>query len=320
MRSLATLAAACAALALLPTASGQTFEVVGTSVAVSSERSGGDTIIENFDKDAVSFFNYTFGADGPPVFGPNANYNIIASGFESGGSSVATGADIYFSFVSDEGTAAENYTVEIYGGTADSGPTGGALASQTFAFADIQQDPDNAVPTTVLFDTPADIGDYFYVVVDFSASGDVGDANVGATEDLDTPNLPSWVFFNGAWSTVESLLNSGGNPLEAYLWIDGRVMGGVAAEELPEAVTSVTAFPNPVVSSATLAIELASATEVRAALYDVLGRQVAQIEDGLLPAGRTALAIDAASFAPGTYVARIEVDGAVVTRQLTVVR
>ena len=252
-----------------------------------------------------------------PVFGPNENYTIIASGFDIEGERSILGTDLYFVTTSVEGFSTPNFTVELYAGTQADGPTGMPLASQEVAFADIQIDPNGVVPTSVDFDAPTTVSDYFYIVVDYSAS-DINsrDANLASTDDLDIPGLPSWIFFNGSWLTVEAAFGT----LEVYLWIDARAAGTTASDELPTNVTSVSAFPNPSATSATLGLELVEASAARVTLHDVLGRQVALVHDGTLAAGRSVLDLDVASLSTGVYVARIELDGAVVTRRINVVR
>ena len=67
--------------------------------------------------------------------------------------------------------------------------------------------------------------------------------------------------------------------------------------------------PNPFRASTTLEVRLAAAADVRVAVYDVLGRQVATLADGPRSAGTARLAWDASGLPAGLYVARLEVDG-----------
>jgi hypothetical protein len=59
---------------------------------------------------------------------------------------------------------------------------------------------------------------------------------------------------------------------------------------------------------------------VRLGVFDLLGREVAVLLDGVRPAGRHAAALDASALAPGAYVARLTVGGQAVTRRLVVAR
>ena len=321
MRFSATLAAvALAATLLLPTTSdAQSFEVSGTLLPTppSTSQRGDEELLENFDKATASFLNYTFGAGGPPVFGPNTNYTVVGAGFESEGAREVVGADIYFSDLAASPSTA-TYDVLVFEGDSDTGPQGAPIGSQSFNFADAVSD---GSATSVTFDTPIAITGDIFIVVDYAASGTNPDANIGATEDTETPGQPSWIFFNAAWSRVEALLNAGGNALEANLWIDARVAApNTAVEGLPASVDAIRVFPNPMASQGAVELDLVETAEVRVSLHDALGREVAVLQDGALAAGRRTLAMDTPSLAAGVYLARVQVGDSVVARRFSVVR
>lgn len=80
----------------------------------------------------------------------------------------------------------------------------------------------------------------------------------------------------------------------------------VAAEPGADDGTSLElAGPNPFRSQTTLAVTLDASRVVRVSAYDALGREVAVLADGPLPAGRQTLAFDAQNLAPGVYVVRL---------------
>jgi hypothetical protein len=93
----------------------------------------------------------------------------------------------------------------------------------------------------------------------------------------------------------------------------------VSADTDPtDAVVSLhPAFPNPTRDGATITFELSVPGPASLTLFDVLGRRVAVIADELRPAGEHRFHIDLSSFAAGIYHYRLEVDGHVLTRQLT---
>ncbi len=78
--------------------------------------------------------------------------------------------------------------------------------------------------------------------------------------------------------------------------------------------------PNPAQGAATLTLTLDAAQAASVAVYDLLGREVARLHDGLLAAGAHRLDLDAANLPPGVYLARAVADAAIVTYRLTVVR
>ncbi|MGB3542312.1 T9SS type A sorting domain-containing protein [Rubrivirga sp.] len=99
--------------------------------------------------------------------------------------------------------------------------------------------------------------------------------------------------------------------------------GGLAVSD--EAVPSrpglaLETYPNPASSRVEVAFALPVAGPVRLAVYDVLGRQVAVLEDGLVAAGEHRRALEVERLAPGVYVVVLEGAEARASRTVTVVR
>jgi len=65
---------------------------------------------------------------------------------------------------------------------------------------------------------------------------------------------------------------------------------------------------------------LPAPSEVEAALYDVLGRQVAVLASGRYGAGRHTVALDGAVLPPGVYVVRAVAGGAAIAQAVTRLR
>ncbi len=78
--------------------------------------------------------------------------------------------------------------------------------------------------------------------------------------------------------------------------------------------------PNPARSHATVLLTLGRAQTVRAAVYDVRGREVAFIFEGALPAGESHLDVLLPGLAAGVYLVRIDGDNFRVARPLFVAR
>ncbi|MEM0962485.1 MAG: T9SS type A sorting domain-containing protein, partial [Bacteroidota bacterium] len=95
-------------------------------------------------------------------------------------------------------------------------------------------------------------------------------------------------------------------------------LGAAVSEEGGPDVAGLRVFPNPSAGVAAVQVTPAEAGPARVAVYDALGRQVAVLHDGPLPAGTTRLSSGALS--PGLYVVRVDGPGLAETRQLTVVR
>ncbi len=80
------------------------------------------------------------------------------------------------------------------------------------------------------------------------------------------------------------------------------------------------AFPNPFARRATIRFTTPASGAVRLTVYDLLGRRIATLADGELPAGTHPVEWRTGGLASGIYVLRLEADGAVRTRRITLVR
>ena len=77
---------------------------------------------------------------------------------------------------------------------------------------------------------------------------------------------------------------------------------------------------NPVRGETEVRFSLASAATVQLDVYDALGRRVATLAEGALPAGPHAATLDASRLSAGTYLVRLQAGDARVTQTVTVVR
>ncbi len=78
--------------------------------------------------------------------------------------------------------------------------------------------------------------------------------------------------------------------------------------------------PNPAAGTATLALTLGRPSAVRVAAFDALGREVAVLHDGTLPAGSHALRLETAALPAGVYVVRATGEAGTAVRRVTVGR
>ncbi len=156
------------------------------------------------------------------------------------------------------------------------------------------------------------------------------DTQTGQSIDLRT--AASYTFTVGAGSRaaapaqlsgppVPTLLDAGGDALTGGRLVLRVTNGTVGTDDEPAGTTALHApSPNPARASAHLAFALAEAGDVRLAVYDVLGREVAVAHEGLLAAGDHDATVETARLAPGLYVVRLQSAGWSLTRTLTVVR
>ncbi|MEM1043174.1 MAG: T9SS type A sorting domain-containing protein [Bacteroidota bacterium] len=98
--------------------------------------------------------------------------------------------------------------------------------------------------------------------------------------------------------------------------------GGLSSEETSTVTTRLSQpSPNPVTSRAALNLTVGQAQRVTVAVYDLLGRRVADLFDGGLAAGQVlALAFEAEALPAGLYVIQARGEAFSETRRVTVVR
>ena len=90
----------------------------------------------------------------------------------------------------------------------------------------------------------------------------------------------------------------------------GNVPTSAESVELPAAVTLSQNYPNPFNPSTTIAYELPKGQHVRLAVYDMHGREVAELVGGFRSAGRHTVRFDGRELPSGAYVYRLITPGA----------
>ena len=94
----------------------------------------------------------------------------------------------------------------------------------------------------------------------------------------------------------------------------------VATESGPATgVFGVQAFPNPAQGAATVRFSLQADSDVRLAVYDVMGREVAVLQEGPLAASQYDAAFPA-DLAAGLYVVRLQAGAQTATTKVTIIR
>jgi arylsulfatase A-like enzyme len=110
---------------------------------------------------------------------------------------------------------------------------------------------------------------------------------------------------------------TGGEAVGAVSSADGLSAPAAAPAHAP---TTAAAAPNPFSGRTTLSFSIAEGADVRLAVYDVLGREVAVLVDGYAEAGAHRAVFDARGLAAGTYVYRLTAGSAVQTGRLVLAR
>jgi hypothetical protein len=110
-------------------------------------------------------------------------------------------------------------------------------------------------------------------------------------------------------------------PERTYYWDDVTFGMIVAGEDAPSGFSATpTVFPNPTREDATVAFELASASEVTVEVFDALGRRLAVAYDGPHAAGVARIAIPTRALPAGPAFVRVRTDAGVSTTRISVVR
>jgi hypothetical protein len=181
-------------------------------------------------------------------------------------------------------------------------------------------------------------------------------SSAGITVDLDnlnvvlmSPDLPGFVF-----QKVEGTLRPGASasiPFTVYAdelavgthegVVDIRTDSGIRSTritlnvvnplstedpmDMPESVELDQNFPNPfnpvtVIGFNVGTQDLASLHRVRLSVYDLLGREIAVLVDGVQAAGSHKVSFDASSLASGVYVYQLQANGHVITRKMVLLK
>ena len=91
-------------------------------------------------------------------------------------------------------------------------------------------------------------------------------------------------------------------------------------EELPTTTTLETNYPNPFNPETTIAFSLVEGAQVQLVVYDVIGRQVATLVDGVLSAGRHEVRFLANGLPSGTYLYRLVTPSGVIVKKMSLLK
>ena len=90
--------------------------------------------------------------------------------------------------------------------------------------------------------------------------------------------------------------------------------------ELPSTTTLTSNYPNPFTHSTTIEYALPASGHVHLSVYDMLGREIAILVDGVQHAGKHVSVFDGTSLTSGTYLYRLEASGLVRTGLMTLMK
>lgn len=105
--------------------------------------------------------------------------------------------------------------------------------------------------------------------------------------------------------------------------LEGEAASSVSNEnelEVPMAYGLSQNYPNPFNPETVIGFEVPEASEVRVVVYDMLGRTVRVLHEGMTRTGRHEVTFDAHSLPSGVYMYRMETSSEVITRMMTLMK
>lgn len=101
----------------------------------------------------------------------------------------------------------------------------------------------------------------------------------------------------------------------------GNCIGDNTVESLPASFELHTNYPNPFNPSTSIGFVLPSDSRVKLTIYDIAGRQVEVVADGLYQAGNHQVVWNASAYPSGVYLYRLEANGNVIdTRRMILLK
>ena len=90
--------------------------------------------------------------------------------------------------------------------------------------------------------------------------------------------------------------------------------------ELPLTVELSQNYPNPFNPSTSIEFKVNAAQHVRLSVFDVLGREVENLVNGVQPTGSYRVTFDATGLTSGMYLYRLEANGNVITKSMMLLK
>jgi len=116
-----------------------------------------------------------------------------------------------------------------------------------------------------------------------------------------------------------SMTETGDEPEVRFQLVISSV-GFEAEPELPSEIALKQNYPNPFNPTTVIEYQLPQSAQVRLQVFDMAGRQVAELVNEQVSAGTHTLSFDAANLSSGVYMYRLQAGSTLLTRKLTVVK
>ena len=215
-------------------------------------------------------------------------------------------------FRAEEPTMA-TYDLVFYSGYYDADGPEDEIYRQTFLTEDIAYTRTDAEAgpietTTHVLDTPLTLTDAFFVGLEFTEGYDPEDLGMIHTPQVPVEEAPSpyeyemwddgsWHLMSTTWTDVTGW----------HVWMDVYYGGNVSSEDnaLAQSVRLGQAFPNPFAARTSVEVTVDEAQQLTVEAFDVLGRRVATLFDGIAAAGTQTLTLDGTVLPAGLYIVQM---------------
>lgn len=303
--------------------------------------SGVETETVTYDDGLLAFYTKPDGTQTPLVFSLSAaaqgaaatRFELPAAGARLAKVSLAPYFLSQFSNGGQPSTAPRDVTLKVWGQGPDgkpgaelfsktvTDPRAHASATGTFRFFDVDLTAHaaelSALPSTVFIGYGEAGTDENYTVVGAASYAEENRSFIGNLGEGSWKAL--WEVQFGDSADDEYPLENTVVPVRATFVLSAEPVA-VEGQELPEEITLSQNYPNPFNPTTAIRFSLPRAQEVRLAVYDVLGRQVAVLASGMQMAGTHEVQIDASTWSSGTYFYRLDAGGAAITRPMLLVK
>ncbi|MCH8494435.1 MAG: T9SS type A sorting domain-containing protein [Balneolales bacterium] len=144
--------------------------------------------------------------------------------------------------------------------------------------------------------------------------------NVGSVNSITMHGLELEEDATYYWSVqaIDNVYNgSAFAPEQSFVY---DVLVSIDQDHLPREVTLAQNYPNPFNPVTTIQFSLPTEEHVTLTVYDITGRQVAQVSDALYSAGHHSIGFDGSRLASGVYIYQLRTQNQTLTRKMSLIK
>ncbi len=150
----------------------------------------------------------------------------------------------------------------------------------------------------------------------FSGTGDQGDVDGDASSAQFTQPNGITVSPDGTKLYIHSI---GAKNFLRVITL-GQATDSEGSDELPSSMTLDQNYPNPFNPSTNIQFDIDTSQQVRLSVFDMMGREVAMLVDGVMPAGEHSVQFEADNLPGGAYLYRLSLGTHVESRIMTLLK